>query len=58
MGFSYQEADPILALHFDEKKSWEKIAASGFKKELVEKIKNQVEKNAFKHNVPRVCTCN
>lgn len=52
MGFSYQEADPILVLHFDEKKSWEEIMKMGVDKQLVEKVKNQVEKNAFKRVVP------
>lgn len=54
LGFSYQEADPILLLHFDQKKSWEEIMKIGFKKELVEKIKKRVEQNEFKHNTPKI----
>lgn len=54
LGFSYQEADQILFYHFDKKNSWENIVSFGFKKELVEKIKAQVEKNQFKHEVPKV----
>jgi len=51
-GFSYKDADQILALLYDEKKSAEEIVASGFNKELVEKIQVRVSKNSFKHVVP------
>lgn len=55
LGFSYLEGDPILSLHFDQKESWGKIMKQGFDQDLVKKVKNQVEKNKFKHEVPRVC---
>ena len=52
LGFSYQEADPILALYFDKKYSWDKIIQAGFEKKLLEKIKAWIEKNEFKKRVP------
>lgn len=54
LGFSYQEADPILYLHFDKKTPWPQIVKMGFKKETVEKVKKQVERNWFKHEVPKL----
>ncbi|MBI4999471.1 NAD+ synthase, partial [Candidatus Gottesmanbacteria bacterium] len=53
LGFSYEQADPILYLHFDKKYSCEEIVKKGYKKELVEKVKTQVEANRFKHEVPK-----
>lgn len=55
LGFAYQDADQVLFLHFEKKYSWEKIKKSGFKKELVEKVKKRAESNFFKHIVPTVC---
>lgn len=52
LGFSYQEADPLLRLHFDKGYSWEEIFKKGFKKRVVFKIKRWVEKNEFKRKVP------
>ena len=37
-----------------QKKSWEEIMEQGFDSQLMKKIKNQVEKNEFKHEVPRI----
>lgn len=54
LGFSYQEADPILYLHFEKKYSWEKIKKMGFRKELIRRVKKRVETNWFKHEVPKV----
>lgn len=55
LGFSYQDADPILGLHFDQKYSWEKIKEMGDDQNLVKKVRNQVERNKFKHEVPYIC---
>lgn len=52
LGFSYDEADPILFYWFEKKFSWEGILQSGFDKELVEKVKKQVQQNEFKTKVP------
>ncbi len=54
LGFSYQEADQVLYLYFDKKYSWEKIISLGLNGQLIDKVKNQVEKNKFKHEVPKV----
>ncbi len=54
LGFSYEEADPILAHHFDGNLPWKKIIDLGFKPALVEKVEKRVEANKFKHQVPKV----
>jgi len=51
-GFSYKDADQILAFLYDEKKSVEEIVRSGFDKALIEKILMRVSKNSFKHTTP------
>lgn len=51
-GFSYKDADNILKLLYDEKKTVDDVVALGFDKELVEKIQSRVLKNAFKHTTP------
>jgi len=51
-GFTYKEADEILFLHFDEKKSTEEIVAAGFSKEIVDKVLARVRANDFKHHLP------
>lgn len=53
LGFSYKIADKILYLHFDKRHPWEEIERIGFKKETVDKVRLQVEKNEFKHKVPK-----
>jgi NAD+ synthase len=54
LGFTYQEADPILSLHFDKHYSWKKIVGMGLDKRLVERIKKRLELNKFKYEIPRV----
>ena len=49
-GFSYEEADNVLYLHFDKNMKIKEIKESGF--ENAEKIIEFVQKNAYKHNVP------
>ncbi len=50
LGFTYDEIDGVLGLHFDEKLSIEEIEKQGY--ENVRKILQIVEKNRFKHEVP------
>lgn len=54
LGFSYQLADQILYRLYDQKKKVEQIIQEGFKREDVEKVKNWVETNYFKHQLPVV----
>lgn len=51
-GFSYEEADRILYLFFDQKKNKEEIFQRGFKAEVVEKVLTRVKENEFKHKLP------
>ena len=51
-GFTYKEADEILYLLTEQKKSTEEIMSVGYKKELINNIQNRVKKNAFKHTTP------
>lgn len=51
-GFSYKEADVVLYLYFEQKKSLQEITSHGF--ENAEKIITYAQKNAFKHQTPYV----
>jgi len=51
-GFSYKDADQILSLLYDEKKTLEAVIASGFDRVVVEKIEARVSQNSFKHDTP------
>ncbi|MFC1646956.1 NAD+ synthase [Patescibacteria group bacterium] len=51
-GFTYKDADEIMYLLFDEKKSIDEIIASGIDGEVVKKVKFRIDSNAFKHNLP------
>jgi len=53
-GFTYKDADKILSLLYDEKKTVEEVVASGFDRMLVEKIQARVTQNSFKHQTPYV----
>jgi NAD+ synthase len=55
-GFTYKDADEILFLLYDEKKSVEEIVVHGIARDVVEKVKAWVEKNSFKHHLPIVPT--
>ncbi len=50
LGFTYAEADPVLYLYFEEKKSLQEIKALGYNK--VKDIIETALKNKFKHEVP------
>jgi NAD+ synthase len=52
LGFSYKDADEILSLHFDEKKSTEEIVAAGFSKETIDKVLTRSASNDFKRHLP------
>lgn len=54
LGFSYEEADPILQLMFDKKMGTAEIVKRGYERELVEKVEAWVKRNKFKHRVPYV----
>lgn len=53
-GFSYADADRILYHHFEEKLPLEGIVSLGFEKNLVENVLSFVQKNEFKHHLPKV----
>lgn len=52
MGFSYEEADPVLYLYFEKGRAISEIVAEGYPhaKNIIETAK----KNSFKHEVPYV----
>lgn len=51
-GFNYQDADPILHLLYDQKQTVEDVLKMGFSRSLVFQVKDWVEKNHFKHELP------
>lgn len=51
-GFSYKEADQVLSLYLDQKKSLPEIIKMGFPK--AKKIICRVNKNSFKHSSPHI----
>ncbi len=53
-GFTYKEADRILSLLYDGKKSVEEVVSQGFSRQTVEKVKARVDQNSFKHHLPIV----
>ena len=53
-GFTYQEADEILFLHSEAKKTPEEIIGLGHNKAVVEQVMARTEDNDFKHFLPRV----
>jgi len=53
LGFSYKEADRVLSLYFDQKKSIAEIFSQGFSN--AKKIISRANKNSFKHRLPYSC---
>ncbi len=51
-GFTYKEADAILSLLYDEKKSVKDVVGQGISREIIEKVQARVDQNAFKHHLP------
>jgi len=52
LGFTYEQADEILHLLYDEKKTVEEIIRQGLDAQVVTKVKAWVDKNSFKHRLP------
>jgi len=52
LGFSYQQADPILYLKLNKKLTIPQIINQGYRKELVLKVLNRVKEKSFKQQVP------
>lgn len=52
LGFSYQEADPILYFYFVKKCPKKEIIKKGFNKELVNKVLGRVEATEYKRQTP------
>ena len=53
-GFTYEEADRVLALIVDEKKSIDEVIAKGYDRSTVEKVVKRMNDNDFKHRLPFV----
>lgn len=53
-GFTYEQADQILYLYVDKKKSRKEIISCGFKEEVVDKVLKRLKNNEFKHKAPYV----
>lgn len=51
-GFTYQEADRVMYLHFDKKEKIKQIKQKGFKN--AKKIIDFCQKNAYKHHAPYI----
>lgn len=51
-GFTYTQADEILYLMYEEKKSDEEIVGKGFDMEVIKKIKDWISRHDYKHHVP------
>lgn len=55
-GFTYKDADEILYLLVDEKKTEEEVVATGFAKDLVLEVSQRISVNSFKHKTPYIVT--
>lgn len=53
-GFTYEQADQVLQQYIDEGKPVEQIEIETGGEEVVQKVVDFVEKNAFKHHVPYI----
>lgn len=53
-GFTYEDADKILTLLYDGKKSIPEVVAAGFDPQTVEKVAKRMAENTFKHALPLV----
>jgi NAD+ synthase len=54
LGFSYQDADRVLTLSFDEHLGIDEIAARGLPREIVLSVLEHVARNDFKHRLPYI----
>lgn len=55
LGFTYDQADQILHLLYDQRLSPAQIAGRGFDLALVEKIEGTVRRNQYKRTMPVIC---
>ena len=53
-GFTYEDADKILTLYREQKKTAEEIGKEGLKKDVIEKVLGRMKVNEFKHRLPYV----
>ena len=53
-GFTYKDADEILFLLVEEKKTEEEVVAAGFDKNLVSAVVRRMSFNFFKHETPHI----
>jgi NAD+ synthase len=51
-GFTYKEADEILSLYIDQKKTVPEIIKSGFSEALIGQVIARVNRNSFKNDLP------
>jgi NAD+ synthase len=52
LGFSYREADRLLYLMVDERRTDDELAAAGFSPELIAKVRDRVRRFQFKRRPP------
>lgn len=52
--FSYEDADRVLAYHFDEHLTNDEIVARGIPEAIIERVLEHVARNDFKHHLPSV----
>lgn len=55
LGFTYDQADQILHLLFDQRMTTAQVATQGFELSLVEKIETTVRRNQYKRVMPVIC---
>lgn len=51
-GFTYKEADKILAMIVDKKQSIDEVVLKGYDRATVEKVVKRMEENSYKHHLP------
>ena len=51
-GFTYKDADEIMSLLYDEKKTEAEIVKAGYYLELINKVRRRIEANFFKQELP------
>lgn len=53
-GFTYKDADGILKMIVDEKKSLDEVIAKGYDRTTIEKVVKRMKENTYKHHLPIV----
>ena len=51
-GFTYKEADEILAMVVDKKQSIDEVVRKGYDRATIEKVVKRMKENNFKHHLP------